>query len=108
MSLSSQILHPIYKTIHEFSKPQGIQFHAFPVRVNANQYNTGVICVLKDGNSSFVILITRFFFCSLAIQTVEAYKWNHKIIRVSVRLSFGRDGQTVFSLSANKALKSER
>ncbi len=62
MSLSSQILHLIYKTIHEFSKPLGIRFHAFPVRGNANQYYTGVMCVLKDGNGSFAILITRFVF----------------------------------------------
>ncbi len=62
LSLSSQILHLIYKTIHEFSQPLGIRFHAFPVRGNANQYYTSVMCVLKDGNGSFAILITRFFF----------------------------------------------
>lgn len=46
------------------------------------------------------------FFFNFAIQTVEAYKSNNKIIPVSVPLSpIALD--TLFLLSANKALKRE-
>lgn len=60
---------------------RSLQAFRLSVHVNANQYYTGLLCLLKAGNCSFVILITYHFF-NLPLQSEEVYKLNNQTIPV--------------------------